>query len=245
MTGTAEQAARLLARLAEEGATIPDLPEAIRPATAAAAYAVQDAALEGAMPYGWKVGPADVPGSLCAAPLRGVAPYSSPHTLSGPGASTMAIEVEVAVTLGADLPGGASAEEVGRSIAGVHLAYELFSSRYADRAKVAFPSLLADHLSNAGIVVGTGQAFDPDLRLDTLEIELLSDGEPAGNSASGPTLATVLEQLAWLADHASGRGFPLRRGTVVLTGARIGPLPVAPGGALQANAAIGGVMLAG
>ena len=78
MIGTAEQAARLLARLAEEGATIPDLPEAVRPTTVAEAYAIQDAALGGSSPYGWEVGPSNLPGSLGAAPLRGAAAGSSP-----------------------------------------------------------------------------------------------------------------------------------------------------------------------
>ena len=243
MTASAQEAAHLLARLVDEGATIPDLPDAIRPASFAEAYAIQDAALAGAAPYGWKVGPSNQPGTLAAAPLRGTAALPSPHALSAEDAATLGVEVEVAVTLGADLPADATPDQVAAGIVGIHLAYELFRSRYADRKAVAFPSLLADHLSNAGIVLGSGQPFDPDLRLDTLEIELLRDDAPVATTATGPTLDAVLAQLAWLATHAAARGIPLRAGTVILTGARIGPLPVAPARRLQANAAIGSATL--
>ena len=147
----------------------------------------------------------------------------------------MAIEVEIAVTLGADLPVYVSPDQLIAGIAGVHLAYELLRSRYADRDQVAFPSLLADHLSNAGIVLGTGHSLEADLRLDNLVIELLRDSASVATSSSGPTLQYVLFQLAWLATHAAARGIPLRGGTVILTGARIGPLSVAPGRLLDAK----------
>ena len=44
----------------------------------------------------------------------------------------------------------------------------------------------------------------------------------------------ALDFLGWLSRHAEGQGRPLKQGDVVITGARIGPLPMT--GALRACA---------
>jgi 2-keto-4-pentenoate hydratase len=237
MRDRAQRASALLAAAEAAGKAMPDLPAELRPETIAEALAIQDAALASRPSWGWKVGPGEAAGILRAAPLCGIGPMISPARVS-PVHGTM-IEVEVALRLHRDLSGGEQcpADAVGS----VHLAFEVFRSRFCDRTVLAYPSILADHLNNAGMVLGGGQPFEADFDYGALSIRLLADDVEVALVANGASGAVMLGYLGWLADHAASRGHPLRKGSVILTGARIGPVPIAQ--VNEAHSPIGSVRL--
>jgi len=129
------------------------------------------------------------------------------------------------------------------AIAGTHVAFELFRSSYADPGRQDLPSLLADCLSNAGVVLGSGRAPGGDDRLEALHMALTRDGEPLASADTGASLDAIVEAVHWLAQYAARLGAGLKRGAVILTGARIGPLPVARAGRYRADCALGEVRL--
>jgi 2-keto-4-pentenoate hydratase len=228
MTNKANEAARLLSEACASGRKLADLPPELRPASIDEAYAIQRAWPRKASIYGWKVGPGATPDGLCAAPLLGNAPLASLAEV--PFSEGLGIEIEVTVTLGE-----------GNAIASLHMSYELFQSRYADRTQVGFASVLADHLNNAGIVIGP--AADAEIPLETLEVVLTEDGAEIARTTTGMSLAETKTNIAWLAKHAAKSGTPLGAGTVILTGARLGPIEVKPGSRYVAMSPLGAVEL--
>jgi 2-keto-4-pentenoate hydratase len=224
LTSKAEEAARLLAEANASGRKLAALPPDLQPRSIEEAYAIQRAWPRATPIYGWKVGPGATPDGLCAAPLLGDAPLTSPAEV--PFSEGLSIEVEVTVTLGAD-----------NAISSLHMSYELFQSRYADRKQVGFPSVLADHLNNAGIVVGPATTVE--IPLESLEVALFEDGKEIARTATGMSLAETKTNIAWLARHAEKNGTPLAAGMVILTGARLGPIAVKPGSRYVAASPLG------
>ncbi|CAM3059149.1 fumarylacetoacetate hydrolase family protein [Paracoccus nototheniae] len=148
-----------------------------------------------------------------------------------------AIEVETAFILGADLPAKTTPATALDAVAEVRLAFELVASRYADRTAVPPLAVMADSFSSAGIVLGD---VIPDWRGDLnqpLGLTLALDGLPVAAPEQAPTLSDTAEFLAWLATHAAEQDMPLVAGTVIITGARIGPIPLH--GAQEAVAGFG------
>ncbi len=242
MTDSAAAAADLLTGLSLRGETIEHLPDALRPRSVEDAIAIQRAFLARHASAGWKVGPHPDGAGWCAAPLRGAGAIDSPADLSAVSAATMRIEVEVAIVLSRDLPAGSTLVDAKAAIGGVHLAFELFRSSFVDPAQQDFASLLADNLSNSGVVLGGGRpSTDGDLA--ALSIALRRDDEDLASVATGAALATILEAMAWLADYASSLGAPLRRGAVVITGARIGPVSVREPGRYTGSSDLGDVAM--
>ena len=205
-----------------------------QPPDEAAACAVQDRVLTalGGRPS-WKMallGGRDVR----AAAMPGAEILASGATLAGlpPDA---AIEVETAFVLGRDLAPGGDARSALDAVAEVRLAFEIVGSRMADRTAITPLEAMADNFSSAAIVLGDPVADwrampdAPALWLDDARVPAPVQDQPV--AATGAF-------LAWLAGHAAGRGWPLVAGTVVISGARIGPLPL--GAARMAQARMGG-----
>ena len=239
----AEDAADLLADTARRNRTIDGLPPALRPDVPTEAMAIQAAFIRRRGSCGWKVGPHPSGSGWVGAPLRGKGASLTPHRLTRADAATMRIEVEVAVVLGGDLPAGASLADVRAAIAGTHIAFELFRSSYTDPKQQGLPSLLADNLSNAGVVLGEGRAPRDGDDLTALQVALERDGGYLAGTDKGAALAAILESIHWLAGYAAELGAGLKRGDVILTGARIGPLSVAEAGTYRATSALGEVRM--
>lgn len=145
-----------------------------------------------------------------------------------------AIEVETAFVLGAGLRPDSDPSDALAAVAEVRLAFEIVGSRYADRTAVPPLEAMADSFSSAAIVLGDEIADWP-LVLDMpLDLTLVLDGRPVASPEQTPTLAETTDFLIWLATHAAAQGLPLSAGDVVITGARIGPVPLR--GATQASA---------
>jgi 2-keto-4-pentenoate hydratase len=208
--------------------TIDQLPAELVPQDMEAAYAIQTETMAVLGPVGaWKVSPYPETGE----PLCSVLPASYLHqsgaTLDRADLHDLGIEVEIALTLGQDLPGGTTPQEAQAAIGSVHLALELIASRFTDRTSIPRTAAFADLQNSGGIVLGAPVRFDALPELGGEAMTLVYDGEETASATGGPSTDNVLRSLAWLATHAASRGLELKQGTVVITGARIGPKPFA------------------
>ena len=162
------------------------------------AYAVQEgvAAALGWPLDRWKSGGAGAQGPFSHSPVNPVA-----------GAALLGVEAEVALRVGAD-----------GSPEAMCIAVELVASRWEEG--LAAPALLrmADHQSNAGLLLGTWQPYRA-LYWAQLEWRLALPGQPDIVRRGGHSLADPAGVLpAWL-KHATRGGRTVPAGTVVTTGA--------------------------
>lgn len=203
-----------------------------------AAYAVQAAVMrQSSGPASWKMallaGRDRHAAAMPASEIR-----ASGATLAPLPADT-AIEVETAFVLGADLPAGSTPKAALAAVAEVRLAFEIVSSRYRDRTVVHPLEAMADCFNSAGIVLGDAIPDWQNRLNGPLDLTLSLDGQPVAATEQGVTLPQTADFLAWLSTRAADMGLPLVAGTVIISGARIGPIPL--GGAREATATAGPV----
>lgn len=190
-----------------------------QPCDTHAAYRVQRAVLQGLGDSGgvWKL-------ALLGGVQReaGLLPLASLHR---DGASLQlpahaAIEVETALVLGGD-PGPAPTPA---AIAGIRLAFEVVASRLGPDA----PPLarMADAFSSVAVVLGAQIGCAPEALPDRLGITLRLEDRDIDAPETAAPIPEALDFLGWLSGHARRQGLPLKRGDVVITGARIGPVPL-------------------
>lgn len=196
------------------------------PPDAATAYRVQAARSDGRRVPGWKVA-LDGEGRSIAAPLDPVGTADAPV----PWRPGLAIEVEIAFVLAADLPARPdrpyARDEVEGAVGSVHLGVEVVASRIAEGSGAPFPLFLADALANAGYVFGPALA-EPPVQGSTLRVEhrgrVLFDGV-AAHAQADPLLPLVAR-----ANRPDPGWGDLHRGQVVTTGSLCGVLvPDGPG----------------
>ena len=227
-TENTNRAAALLAAAWRENRSIEPLAEDIRPRTPAEAYKVQSALMKtlGLEVAGWKVG---ATGTIARKLLKARGPFAG-AILAGrvfktgaeidSGAYPMrGLEGEIAFKLGKDLPARAKPygmAEVKRAIASVHPAIEIVSSRWSVWPGVGLPSLIADHGSNAALVLGRPFA-DAGMDLARLPVSMTVDGQEIGKGTGADVIGGPHASLLWLANLLR-RGPGLKAGQIVSTG---------------------------
>lgn len=240
-TSGAPEAARLLLDARQTGTTLPHLPEHLRPQSQADAHRIQDAIIAQLGPVGgWKIFASDEPAPFLS-PLPASLVFDQGHEAPRSPLPIVLVELEVALTLGQDLPARDipyDAATVRGAIASFHPLLELISFSWTDRDQVDRLTQLGDLQNSAGFVVGDGladwQAFDPADARSALQL----DGVEIAATSTGCDIDTILRTLALLANHAATRGVALRRGQVITTGSRL----VAPiGNAKSIRGEIGGL----
>jgi 2-keto-4-pentenoate hydratase len=75
-------------------------------------------------------------------------------------------------------------------------------------------------------VLGPGRTDGLSLEFATVAMRLRIDGAQVADTAGGATTEAVLGALVWLANHAAARNGGLKAGQIVITGARLGPVPI-------------------
>ena len=184
----AEEAARLLTA-ARGGEPLAELPPGCRPQSDADAYQIQDAVIRrlGETIGGWKVGAASATTASFCAPIFARMIRPSPASYSGAELRLIAIEAEIALRLGHDLPARAAPYERAEVIAGatLHPVIEVVNSRYADFQSLGRPSILADNYSNGGLVWGAAVPDWEKLDLSRTEMRITEDGKPFADSSMG------------------------------------------------------------
>ncbi|MEQ3626243.1 MAG: hypothetical protein ABNH26_13575 [Celeribacter sp.] len=225
---TAERAADLLVQSRRDNTLLADLPEGLIPHSIDEAYAVQDATLRLNGPAGgWKIAAKPDSDPRCSV-ISANAFVQSGATLDVPPQGFDA-EIETAFVFAQELPKRDrpyTQDEVAQAIGAVHLAIELVAARFADRRSLPALTRIADLQGNAGVVLGAGRTDWTGLNHADLPVSLSIDGAVAALPRRNIGLEDTLQMLTWLANHAVTRNVELKAGHAVITGARLGPVPL-------------------
>jgi 2-keto-4-pentenoate hydratase len=219
--------------------TYRNLPDTLRPASLAEAYAAQEVYHRLAEPvYGGIAGAKIATTTKVMQQLMGISHpcagaifartiHASPARLRAADFVNLRIESEIALKLGADVPASGApwtAQAVAPAVAGAMAAFELIEDRHADYAKSEASSLIVENCWNGGAVVGAPKAV-PMASLVGIEGRLAINGAAVGEGRAEDPCAT----LAWLANALAERGRALAAGMVVITGSVIPTISVVPG----------------
>ncbi len=213
----------------------PDLPDELRPADLATAYAVQDlvvaglleAAPDGAPPVGYKC--------ACTSPIaqealridRPVFGRLLAHTTSPSGATLDAthfvlrvIEAEFGFRVGRDVEpvdGGHTHDTIAEHIDAVIPAIEIVDYRYESWALGAL-QVAADNAIHGWWIHGEPVTDWRGLDLGVAGVIVERNGERVTEGSGSNVLGHPLTVMAWLADELLQYGRQLRAGDVVTTG---------------------------
>lgn len=213
-----------------KGVLIESLSPDLVPSDLETAYRVQTETAMALGPVGaWKVQPFPEHGEPAASPVLNSTVFGDKAALELSQFADPGIEAEIAVTLNRDLPlreTDYGVHEVRDAVGSFHLAIEVIASRFLDREKQPALAGIADLQNNGAVIVGAARSGANWPELGQQSISLIVDGTEIGRVEGGATTANMLRSLAWLANHAAKRGLPLKTGDVIITGARIGSLPL-------------------
>jgi len=237
-----ESASDLLWRHWQQRRRMAQLPEAMRPGTREAGYAVQ-ALLDRrtALPlFGWKIAATSkagqahiaVDGPMAGRLLRervrdngGRVPFAGNHM--------RVAEAEFAFKMRRDLTpqwGPFSVSEVVEAAGSMHPSIEIPDSRFDDFTIVGAAQLIADDASAHYFVLGAAAPDswrDVDLAAHPVHGQVV--GKLARDGVGSNVLGDPRIALAWLANELSSLGVTLRAGQVVTTGTCLVPLEIAAG----------------
>ncbi|MGW5718721.1 2-keto-4-pentenoate hydratase [Amycolatopsis sp. NPDC003865] len=145
------------------------------------------------------------------------------------------VEAEIAVVLGAGLPGpDCSVADVRAATAFLAPALEIVDSRIAGW-DITIVDTVADNASSGLFVLGDTHKTLDDVEPADVEMQLHRGTELVSQGTGRDCLGDPLNAAAWLATTLARRGEPLRAGDIVLTGA-LGPMvPAVPGDAFTAR----------
>lgn len=146
------------------------------------------------------------------------------------------IEAEIAFILGRDLDSPRpTLTEVIQAIDYVVPAFEIVGSRIRDW-NIKLIDTIADNASSSGYVLGT-----PLRRLEGLDLRncamtiIASDGTVLSTGTGAACLGNPLNAVTWLSRVMKERGYPLKAGSLILSGA-LGPMvDVEPGSSYVAD----------
>src|ERR1700688_3747 len=146
-----------------------NLPDDLKPASLAEAYAAQEAYYRLAEPLYGAVGGAKIATTTkvmqqlmgithpCGGAIFARTIHASPARLRTMDFVNLRIESEIALKLGADLPASGAPwtrDSVAPAVAGAMPAFELIEDRHADYAHTEAVSLIVENCWNGGVVVG-------------------------------------------------------------------------------------------
>jgi 2-keto-4-pentenoate hydratase len=130
----------------------------------------------------------------------------------------IAVEAEIAMRLGADLPHGGDRERVAAAVESAMAAIELIEDLRSDYKRLDALALIAGNAWNAGVVLGEPVRSWRALDLARLQGKLFINGAEVGSGVGGDVMGHPLNALSWLAEKLAQEGTPLKRGMVVMTG---------------------------
>jgi 2-keto-4-pentenoate hydratase len=203
----------------------------LRPRSAEDAYRVQDIVARalwtsaGDAITAWKTGAPNRATTPIAAPIPRSKVLASGAALPFDDFNVIAIEAELAFTIGRDLPPRSTPygrSDLRAAIASIHPAIEVCDSRLRDWKNADPLPKLADNQMNGALVVGEGvadwQRVMPREQRATVDIGGRRIAEAIGSHPCGDPVVL----LDWLANHCAVRCGGLRAGDVVTTGAWTG-----------------------
>jgi len=147
--------------------------------------------------------------------------HASPATVSIGNYVHVAVECEIGMRLGADLPDRGrlyDGNSVADAVESCHAAIEIIEDQNAEYKKVDAPGLVANNAWNGGAVLGPAVTDWRRLDLAALGGSMSIAGVEQGRGKGADVLGHPLNSLAWLANNRVARGRPLKKGMAVLTG---------------------------
>jgi 2-keto-4-pentenoate hydratase len=149
--------------------------------------------------------------------------HPSPATLRHADYTRIAVECEIAMRLGADLPARGepyAKEDVADAVSACMPSIELIEDHACDQYRlVGARGLIANNAWNAGCVLGPAVADWRALDLATITGAMTINGVEIGRGRGSDVMSGhPLHALAWVANAVAARGHPLRRGMIVQTG---------------------------
>jgi 2-oxo-3-hexenedioate decarboxylase len=242
-----KKAAQLLIAARRDGHKMDALPAGAEPETLADSYGIQDEILKtiGLKLAGWKVALTNDEAMAragatepAAGPLFAPHIVATPQTITGSSATVGGFECEFAFRIGKDIP-AAGAPYTGQVIAvaveSLHPAIEVVGIRFATRPKLGVRGTVADHTGNFSFIYGPAVANWRSLDLAQCGVRHLVDGKEVASSSGANVLGNPLNALAWLANHLAKRGYEIKAGQWVTSGAATGPIPAPAGSTVTAD----------
>ncbi|WP_456295890.1 hypothetical protein M1D72_16390 [Vibrio sp. AK197] len=235
-----EKAAQILINARERNQLI-ELPRSLQPQTLDNGYQIQDKIIQniGIPQKGWKIAitskdlmeKAGVSEPI-SGPLFEKWIYPEPHTITDGAPTLYGFEFEFAFKMAKDLPSRGlpySVEEVKASVGSMHLAIEPVGTRYTlGPVKSGVPQFAADHGGNYGFVYGSAIPNWEGIDLTKIVVTGYFNNKKVGQKEGSNVLGDPLSSLTWLANQLPKRGYNLKAGDWVTTGAVIGPIPAKP-----------------
>ena len=229
------RAARFFHDIHRDRKPLPPTPAEIRDASIDDAYAIQEALQELFTPergdiIGYKIAittpvmqklmaiDQSIAGAIFARMV-----HRAPVTLRHGDYGRVAVECEIAVRLGADLPARGkpyTRADVAAAVEACLPAIELIEDHGCDRyTEVGARGLIANNAWNAGAVLGPAVTAWRDLDLAAMTGAMAINGSEIARGRGGDVMnGHPFHALAWVANTQSARGRPLKRGMIVLTG---------------------------
>jgi 2-keto-4-pentenoate hydratase len=230
MTTKGAAAARLLLSARADGCVLPGLPDALRPATEAEAYAIQQAVMaELGDIGGWKVGAPGPDAAPSCAPLPARFVLPSPASLAAADFPRPFVESEIAFRIGKDLPAREhpyDAADLRAVIASCHPAIELVQSRFADPDAAGALANLADLIRHGALIWGETIERWEAIDFSGLSVTQTMTGSDPREGVGNPA-GDMMRLLVWLANEGARWAGGLRAGQFVTCGSWTGMTPVA------------------
>ena len=248
MSARSTEAAAFLIRHRNEGSSLANLPDAVRPATRADGYRIQAEVerLRGQPVFGWKIAATSQAGQAhigVDGPLAGpifADQALAPGAICPWGANRMRVaELEFAFRFARDLPARGRAyeqAEVLDGIASLHLAIEIPDSRFEPFERAGAPQLIADNACSNFLLVG--DAVEADWRAVDLaahQVRGRIDGGPWQPGIGGNVLGDPRIALCWLVNELSAHGIDTKAGHTVTTGTCLPPMKIGPGSRVEGD----------
>ncbi|WP_167549729.1 fumarylacetoacetate hydrolase family protein [Ensifer aridi] len=186
---------------------------------------------------GWKV--AALPdGEVIFAPILESRLFKSPASLPPSVYGLGGVECEVAFRFAREpvsCNGKFSREDIVEVIEGALVAIEVVNSRWTSAFSTPRNAMIADLLSNGGLVVGPVNANWRDIPFDMLSAKLNVNGNTACQTEGGNPQKDLIGLLTSLANELINQGIVLAAGTIVTTGSYTGFATAKPGDHLRAD----------
>lgn len=147
------------------------------------------------------------------------------------------VELEVGLKLKSDLlarEGGYSRDEVIEAIEGFLPAFEIIGTRFAPGYELPKLLNIGDLQVNSAVVSGALVTDWQGLDLGNLKLSL-TIGDKSFETATGASLEVIIDSIVWLANEGSLRQGGLRKGAIIITGARIKEPIGQPGETMRAT----------
>lgn len=221
---------RIVAARLEEarrtGRKIPRLTDEVRPRDEREAASVRDTVMRfrKSRHAGWKVGLSPA-GEVTASPILSDGIITSPAHISSLQTASLGIETELAFRMKRAFPVAGetiSAQSALDSIDAVMPALELLDSRYEAGFGSPRFDLLADHLGNFGIILGSALRNWRERDLAAVAMSLVLEGPRPEIVSGAHPLGDPIAPLVALAGHLARDGDSIAPGDVVITGSWTG-----------------------